>query len=107
MAGMESELRSTSRLGTLVLEHRDAVLAISRRHHAKNVRVFGSVVRGVDSPSSDVDFLVEFDEEAHPLDILALGCDLEEELGVRVDVCTLQSLRPFVRDEIVAEAVSL
>jgi predicted nucleotidyltransferase len=107
MAGMESELKSTSRLGTLVLEHRDAVLAISRRHHAKNVRVFGSVVRGDDFLSSDVDFLVEFDEEAHPLDILALGCDLEEELGVRVDVCTLQGLRPFVRDEVVAEAVSL
>jgi hypothetical protein len=104
---MESELRSTSRLGTLVLEHRDALLAISSRHHAKNVRVFGSVVRGDDCPSSDVDFLVEFDEESHPLDILALGCELEEELGVRVDVCTLQGLRPFVRDEVVAEAVSL
>lgn len=107
MARMESELRSTSRLGTLVLEHRDAVLAISRRHHAKNVRVFGSVVRGDDSFSSDVDFLVEFDEDAHPLDILALGCDLEEELGVKVDACTPKGLRPFVRDEVVAEAVRL
>ena len=107
MVLMKSELRSTSRLGTLVLEHRDALLAISARHHAKNVRVFGSVVRGDDSPSSDVDFLVEFDEDAHPLDILALGCDLEEELGVSVDVCTPKGLRSFVRDEVVAEAVSL
>jgi len=107
MAHMESELRLNSRLGTLLIEHRDALLAISARHHAKNVRIFGSVVRGEDSPSSDVDFLVEFDEDAHPLDILALGCDLEEELGVRVDVCTPQGLRPFVRDEVVAEAVSL
>jgi predicted nucleotidyltransferase len=104
---MESELRSTSRLGTLVLEHRDALVAISERHHAKNVRIFGSVVRGDDSPSSDVDFLVEFGEDAHPLDILALGCDLEEELGVRVDVCTPQGLRPLARDEVVAEAVNL
>jgi uncharacterized protein len=107
MTCVESELRSTSRLGTLVLEHRDALLAISRVHHAKNVRVFGSVVRGDESPTSDVDFLVEFDDDAHPLDILALGCDLEEELGVRVDVCTTEGLRPFVRDEVLAEAVSL
>jgi predicted nucleotidyltransferase len=54
-----------------------------------------------------VDFLVDFDDSAHPLDILALGCELEEELGVKVDVCTPRGLRSSVKDEIVAEAVSL
>ena len=107
MEHVESELRLNSRLGALVLEHRDALLAISARHHAKNVRIFGSVVRGEDSSSSDVDFLVEFEEDAHPLDILALGCDLEEELGVKVDVCTPNGLRSVVRDEVFAEAVPL
>ncbi len=63
--------------------HRDALLALSKKHHAQNVRVFGSVVRGDDLSHSDVDFLVEFDENAHPLDILALGCDFEKELGVK------------------------
>lgn len=64
-------------------------------------------MRGAETPESDVDFLVDFDESAHPLDILALGCELEEELGVKVDVCTTQGLRSFVREEIFAEAVSL
>ena len=104
---MEPRFTSTSPLGQLLLEHRDAVLAISARNHARNVRLFGSVVRGGDSTSSDVDFLVEFDDEANPLDILALGCELEEELGVKVDVCTARGLRPFVKEEIVAQAVRL
>jgi integrase/recombinase XerD len=104
---MEPRFTSTSPLGQLLLEHRDAVLAISARNHAGNVRVFGSVVRGEDSTSSDVDFLVEFDHDANPLDILALGCELEEELGVKVDVCTTRGLRPFVKEEIVAQAVRL
>jgi integrase/recombinase XerD len=104
---MEPKFTSTSPLGQLVLEHRDAVLAISARNHAKNIRLFGSVVRGGDSTSSDVDFLVEFDDDANPLDILALGCELEEELGVKVDVCTARGLRPFVKEEIVAQAVRL
>ena len=69
--------------------------------------MFGSVVRGDDSIHSDVDFVVAFDESAHPLDILALGGELEEELGVRVDVCTSEGLRHFVRDEVCAEASSL
>jgi hypothetical protein len=104
---MEQVFRATSPLGRVVETHRDALLALSAKHHAKNVRVFGSVVRGDDSPSSDVDFLVDFDENAHPLDILALGCAFEEELGVTVDVCTPKGLRHFVRDEILAEASSL
>ena len=104
---MEGIFTAASPLGRLVLAHREAVLAIAARYHAHNVRLFGSVVRGAETPGSDVDFLVDFDENAHPLDILALGCDLEEELGVKVDVCTPRGLRPFVKEEIVAEAVSL
>lgn len=107
MTPMERIFTATSPLGSLVLAHRDAVLAISAHHHARNVRVFGSVVRGGDAVGSDIDFLVEFDDDAHPLDILALGCELEEELGVKVDVCTPGALRPFARDEVLAEAASL
>jgi predicted nucleotidyltransferase len=97
---MEGTFVATSPLGRLVLAHREAVLAISARYHARNVRLLGSVVRGVETLESDVDFLVDFDENAHPLDILALGCDLEEELGVKVDVCTPRGLRSFVKEEI-------
>ncbi|MBW4079246.1 MAG: nucleotidyltransferase family protein [Acidobacteria bacterium] len=104
---MEGTFVATSPLGRLILVHREAVLAISARYHARNVRLFGSVVRGAETPESDIDFLVDFDENAHPLDILALGCDLEEELGVKVDVCTPRGLRSFVKEKIFAEAVSL
>ena len=104
---MEGTFVATSPLGRLVLAHREAVLAISARHHAHNVRLFGSVVRGTETPASDVDFLIDFDENAHSLDILALGCDLEEVLGVKVDVCTPRGLRSFAKDEIFAGAVSL
>ena len=107
LRAVEGTFVATSPLGRLVLAHREAVLAISARYHASNVRVFGSVVRGTETPESDIDFLVDFDENAHPLDILALGCNLEEELGVKVDVCTPRGLRSFVKDEIFAEAVSL
>ncbi|MBW4078655.1 MAG: hypothetical protein HIU84_09150 [Acidobacteria bacterium] len=58
-------------------------------------------------PESDVDFLVDFDDNAHPLDVLALGCEPEEELGVGVEVCTSRGLRAFVQDEVFDEVVSL
>lgn len=96
-----------STLGERLVAHRSEVLALAARRHASNVRVFGSVARGSDRPDSDIDLLVDLSPEARPLDIIGLECDLEDELGVKVDVGTSDSLRPFLRDDILAEAVPL
>jgi len=50
---------------------------------------------------------VELDSEATPLDPLGLGVELSDVLGVKVDVGTADSLRPGVREEVLAEAVLL
>ncbi|MBS1863134.1 MAG: nucleotidyltransferase family protein [Actinobacteria bacterium] len=76
-------------------------------HGARNVRVFGSVGRGEASRSSDLDLLVDMSEGRSLFDLVALGDDLEEALGVVVDVVTEKSLSPYLRDRILAEAVSL
>jgi len=104
---VESRFVPRSPLGERLVERRAAVLAAAARRHASNVRVFGSVARGEDAPDSDVDLLVDLDPAANPLDLLDLGCELEDELGVKVDVGTPSSLRPFLRDEVLAEAIAL
>ena len=96
-----------SPLGERVAASRTAILAAAARRHASNVRIFGSVVRGEDNDTSDVDLLVDLDPEAKPLDLLELGCDLEDVLGVKVDVGTPALLRAFLRDEVLADAVVL
>jgi predicted nucleotidyltransferase len=107
LVGMERRFVPRSSLGKRLAEHRAAILVAAERRHASNVRVFGSVVRGEDRPDSDIDLLVDLDAVANPFDLLELGCDLEDELGVKVDVGTPSSLRPFLRDEVLAEAVAL
>ncbi len=77
------------------------------RHHGRSVALFGSVARGDERPDSDIDFLVEFEPDARPLEILSIGVELEEALGVKVDVGTPASLRPRLRDEVLAEAIPL
>jgi len=86
---------------------REDINRIAAAHGARNVRVFGSVGRGEASSSSDLDLLVEMSEGRSLLDLVALGEDLEEALGVVVDVVTEKSLSPYLRDRILAEAVSL
>lgn len=77
------------------------------RHHGRSVAIFGSVARGDERPDSDIDFLVELAPDARPFEILAIGAALEAALGVKVDVGTSGSLRPRLRDEVLAEAVPL
>jgi predicted nucleotidyltransferase len=94
-------------LRDLVDAHRDEIKAIVARHHGRSVAIFGSVARGDERPDSDIDFLVELAPDARPFEVLAIGAALEEALGVKVDVGTSGSLRPRLRDEVLAEAVPL
>jgi predicted nucleotidyltransferase len=107
MGRVERTFVARSPLGRQLSARRSEVLAIAARRHATNVRVFGSVARGSDHPDSDIDLLVDLDPGARPFDLISLGCDLEDELGVKVDVGTPESLRAFLVDEVLAEAVSL
>lgn len=77
------------------------------RHHGRSVAIFGSVARGDEHPDGDIDFLVELEPGARPIEILSIGVDIEELLGVKVDVATPTSLREHLRDEVMAEAVPL
>lgn len=91
----------------LVEARRDEIRAIVARHHGRSVAIFGSVARGEEHPGSDIDFLVELDPDARPIEILSIGVALEEALGVKVDVGTPETLRERIRDGVLAEAVPL
>lgn len=69
--------------------------------------MFGSVGRGEPNSSSDLDLLVDMSEGRTLLDLVALGDDLGEALGVIVDVVTEGSLSPYLRDRILSEAVAI
>jgi predicted nucleotidyltransferase len=94
-------------LSDLVESRRDEIKEIVRRHHGVAVAVFGSVARGDDRLGSDLDFLVELDPDARPIEILSIGVALEEALGVQVDVVTPESLRANIRAAVLAEAIWL
>ncbi|MGD9819420.1 MAG: nucleotidyltransferase family protein [Desulfomonilaceae bacterium] len=85
-------------------EKRSEILSIAASHGARNVRVFGSVVRGEATESSDIDFLVNLDPERNLLDLAALLSDLRELLGRDVDVVSERGLYRLLRERILKEA---
>lgn len=83
------------------------VLDIAARHGAKNIRIFGSAVRGEDRPDSDLDLLVEMEEGRSLLDRIAAMQDLEDLLGCKVDVVNERALHWYIKDSILSQAVPL
>lgn len=91
----------------LVRAERERIPQIAQRHGVRQVRLFGSVVRGEAGAESDVDFLVDIEPGRSLLDLVAFWQDVEELLGQRVDVISDGGVSPYLRDRIHAEAVPL
>ncbi len=86
---------------------REAVRAVVSRYPAANPRVFGSVLHGDDRDDSDIDILVDALPGATLFDLGDLQMDLQDILGVRVDLRTPGEISKYFRDEVLAEAVPI
>lgn len=84
---------------------RSAVREVTGRFRAANPRIFGSALRGTDQDGSDLDLLVDALPGATLFDLGGLQVELEDLLGVHVDVLTPSDLPSKFRDQILAEAM--
>ncbi|MGD1084173.1 MAG: nucleotidyltransferase family protein [Verrucomicrobiota bacterium] len=90
---------------TLVQSKREQILELARKHGAVSLKLFGSIARGEETSSSDLDFVVEMEPGRSLLDLGGLQSDLEKLLGCAVDVVTVKGLRERLRARVLEEAV--
>ena len=86
---------------------RNEIIDVARRNKARNVRVVGSVARGEARPDSDLDLLIDVDDDASLWDLMGVMTDLEDLPGVKVEAGEAAPLKPAVRAKMLAEAVEL
>ena len=91
----------------LLNQKKTDILRLAEESGARNVRVFGSVVRGEERADSDIDFLVELEPGRSLLDLGGLLMDLQGLLHCDVDVVTVDGLRQRIRQRVLQEAVPL
>lgn len=91
----------------LLKAKREEIIQVAKKYGAYNVRVFGSVARGEADEKSDIDLLVEMEQDRSLLDLGGLLMDLQELLGCNVDVVPEDSLRERMRERVLREAVAL
>ncbi|MHC4295201.1 MAG: nucleotidyltransferase family protein [Planctomycetota bacterium] len=84
---------------------KEEIAEFCRQNHIVRLALFGSVLRDDFGPQSDVDVLVEFEENHVPgLAFFAMEAELSEIIDRKVELNTPQFLSPYFRDEVLAEA---
>lgn len=96
-----------TRLGRRLRYRRRAIAEIAAARGAHNVLVFGSVARGEDTETSDVDLLVDLEDDVSLAGLLGLRRELAALLGVDVDVVPSAALKPRIREDVLSEAIAL
>ena len=77
---------------------------IRQKYGVKKTGVFGSFARGEGKEDSDIDVLVEFEDNFENFDnYIELKYFLEDLFGRKVDLVTVEALRPQLKDDILKE----
>ena len=91
-------------IGQRVAARRGELLEVLRRQGVANPEIFGSAARGDDHEDSDVDLLVDFTAGT---DIIGIRLELEDVLGVSVDLVPRSGLKERVRSRAAKDLLPL
>ncbi len=78
---------------------------IKTKYRVKNLGLFGSYVKKEQQEASDIDILVDFEEDADLFHLIGLSLFLEENFNVKVDVVSKSALKEELRDNILQEVI--
>jgi uncharacterized protein len=82
-----------------------ALPKLRRQWPIHSLAIFGSVARNEATADSDLDVLVEFEKPVTLSSFLALEQTLSELAGRPVDLVSRPSLKPFIGERVLREAV--
>ena len=82
----------------------DKLVSILKKHGAKKIEIFGSYARGEQKEASDLDVIVEFEKRKSLLELVGIEQELEDALGIKVDLLTRASISPYLIERIEKES---
>lgn len=83
------------------------IIPILKKANIKKAALFGSYVRGENTPNSDIDILVEYPPNISLFDVAELKYLLEEGLGKSVDLVSYSLIKPQLKDSILTEQIQI
>ena len=103
---VETKALNLERITNILKEHKEE---LKEKYGVKEIGIFGSYVKGEYKEKSDLDILVEFEEDAKIglLRFVNMENRLSELIGVKVDLVEKSALKPRIGRHILKEVVSL
>ncbi len=84
---------------------RDKILPVLEPYGVQRIALFGSVVRGEETPESDIDILVTWGKPIGLFKWVELEEELSKQLGRKADLVSALALKPRIRPHVEAEMV--
>ncbi len=85
------------------LEHiKSQIKPILKKYGIKKAGIFGSSARG-ESVVNDLDLLVKIEKKISLLEFVRIQQELEDELGMKVDLVEYDAIKPALKDEILRD----
>jgi len=78
-----------------------------RRYSVRRAAIFGSYARRQEKEGSDIDIVVEMDDSKGLLDFVSLKLDLEELLGIKVDLASYGCSHPRIMNSLLRDQVTV
>ena len=89
-------------------KNREEIYTIAKKYGISNIRIFGSVARGEETSSSDVDMLVSISKhKGMAFDLIRFEREFSEKFHTKTDVISENGVHNFLKEKIFGEAVSL
>jgi predicted nucleotidyltransferase len=101
---MEQERKMFQKIENIVKGNK---MALTKQFKVKEIGIFGSIVRGEEKETSDVDILVEFKEPIGFFKFLELEEYLGDLIGRKVDLVSKKALKPRIGKHILREVAIL
>ncbi|MBI5326664.1 MAG: nucleotidyltransferase family protein [Ignavibacteriae bacterium] len=88
-------------------ELKESIINYLAPYGISSIRLFGSFAKGNQSPNSDLDLLVDFNDRLSLLKIVKIERELSEKTGFKIDLLTKKAISPFLIERIYHESIIL
>ena len=88
-----------------IQEIKEKITPILQQYGITKAAIFGSLAKGEATTSSDVDILVEIKSDMSLLDFIGIKIELEEALQMKVDLVEYDTIKPIIKERILAQQV--
>ena len=86
---------------------KELIIKIAKENGVTSMSLFGSIARGDENQSSDIDLLIDLEPGRSLIDLVRIERELKEAFNLDFDVLTPNSLHPRIRERVNREKVSI